>query len=117
MNHQRLQCYRRLLSVAQTVPALVAKWPTRYGYLVDQLQRALTSAIFNLAEGNGRASPKERRHFFSIALGSLAEVDAAFDVVQAFRLNPSSIIQPIQSELRFAEAQLRKLREVHWRES
>jgi four helix bundle protein len=36
--------------------------------------------LLNLVEGAGRTSWKEKRHFFSIALGSLAEAVAVLDV-------------------------------------
>ncbi|MFH1018456.1 MAG: four helix bundle protein [Pseudomonadota bacterium] len=46
------------------------------GYLRLQLLRASSSICLNLAEGTGRASRADRRRFYSIALGSLREVEA-----------------------------------------
>ena len=42
--------------------------------LVSQLRRALISITSNIAEGFGRRSLKEKIHFYSIAAGSLTEV-------------------------------------------
>lgn len=40
-------------------------------YLRDQLLRASSSVVLNIAEGSGKITPKDRRKFFAIALGSL----------------------------------------------
>ncbi len=45
-------------------------------FLKDQLLRAASSVCLNLAEGTGRSGPKERQRFYSIAMGSLREVQA-----------------------------------------
>ena len=42
-------------------------------YLADQLNRASLSIPANIAEGNGRFLPKDRRNFFVIARGSAQE--------------------------------------------
>ena len=45
-------------------------------HLKDQLNRASSSIALNLAEGSGKSSPKDRKRFYSIALGSLRESKA-----------------------------------------
>jgi four helix bundle protein len=45
-------------------------------HLKDQLDRASSSIALNLAEGSGKSSPKDRKRFYSIALGSLRESTA-----------------------------------------
>ena len=44
-----------------------------------QLERSSLSVCLNLAEGSGKASIKDRRRFYHIALGSLREVYAVLD--------------------------------------
>lgn len=51
--------------------------------LADQMQRAASSVVLNIAEGNRRTG-KDRLHFFRIAAGSAAEVRAALDVARAW---------------------------------
>ena len=46
--------------------------------LVDQIRRASTSIVLNLAEGTSRHSLKEQAHFSEIAYGSAIEVYCAF---------------------------------------
>ena len=40
-------------------------------FLRNQLDRAASSIVLNLAEGNGRRTTSDRKHFFQIAYGSL----------------------------------------------
>lgn len=49
-------------------------------YLRDQLLRASSSVVLNIAEGNGKLTPADRRKFYSIALGSLREAMAAVEI-------------------------------------
>jgi four helix bundle protein len=42
--------------------------------LADQIRRAALSVSSNVAEGSGRETTKESRHFFTIAKGSAFEV-------------------------------------------
>ncbi|MCB0384210.1 MAG: four helix bundle protein [Bdellovibrionales bacterium] len=45
-------------------------------HLRDQMLRASSSVALNLAEGSGKPSPKDKKRFYSIALGSLRECQA-----------------------------------------
>ena len=48
--------------------------------LGDQLHRAAASIALNLSEGYGRSTLADQRRFFSIALGSVRECQAVFDL-------------------------------------
>jgi len=47
----------------------------------DQLFRASLSVPLNIAEGSGRFSKRDRRHFFVIARSSVFECVAIFDIL------------------------------------
>ena len=49
-------------------------------HLKDQLQRAASSVVPNLAEGAGRSTKPDQRRFFHIAFGSLRESQAVLDL-------------------------------------
>jgi len=51
------------------------------GPIRDQFNRASLSVVLNLAEGSGKQGVKERRRFFTIAMGSLREVQACLEIV------------------------------------
>ena len=51
----------------------------------DQLDRASTSIVLNLAEGNGKCTSPDRCRFFDIARGSALECAAALNVLVSKR--------------------------------
>ena len=52
--------------------------------LVDQIRRASTSIVLNLAEMTSRSSLKEQAHFAEIAFGSAVEVYCAIQLAYDF---------------------------------
>ena len=50
-------------------------------YLKDQLVRAASSVALNLSEGSAKRSPKDRRRFYEIALGSMRECEAIVELL------------------------------------
>ena len=60
--------------------AATLKYPR---HLRDQLSRASSSIVLNLAEGAGRSSPADQCRFFSIAMGSLRECQAILDLASS----------------------------------
>ncbi len=89
MLHEKLDCYRESITLAKELGGLACGWPRGYGYLVDQLRRAMASVVLNLAEGNARMGKGERKRFFQISRASLAEVSACIDLAAAFSLIPT----------------------------
>jgi four helix bundle protein len=65
----------------------------------DQLDRAATSVPLNIAEGNGKYSPKDRCRFFDIAYGSALECAAGLDVLVAKMKLTSEQIRPGKERL------------------
>jgi len=108
--NQRLDCYNLLLDVAKVVPSLIRRFPKGEGYLIDQLKRALSSAILNLAEGNGRYSIKERNRFFNISLGSIKEVIGAIELANAYAYIDNDLTQNLIASLNRSYYMIRKLR-------
>ena len=49
-------------------------------HLKEQLSRAASSIVLNLAEGAGRATKADQKRFFHIALGSLRECEAILTI-------------------------------------
>lgn len=53
----------------------------------DQFERASLSVVLNLAEGSGKLTAKDRKRFYSIAMGSLRETQALLKIVGAVELS------------------------------
>jgi four helix bundle protein len=70
---ENLQVYQKAVDFADACCQLSGDFPRGYYFLQDQLNRAALSIATNLAEGNGRLTKADRKHFFSIARGSLQE--------------------------------------------
>ena len=70
---EKLEVYQKAVNFADLILALTEEFPRGYGFLADQLNRASLSISTNLAEGNGRFTKADRKHFFCIARGSVQE--------------------------------------------
>jgi four helix bundle protein len=70
---EKLLVYQKSIDFADQVCACTERFQRGYGFLVDQLNRAALSISANIAEGNGRFTKADRRHFFGISRGSVQE--------------------------------------------
>jgi four helix bundle protein len=60
-------------------------------FLKDQLKRASISVALNLAEGTGRISLKDKRHFFVMSRASVHESVALIQVLRSQNLLTDSV--------------------------
>jgi four helix bundle protein len=51
-------------------------------YIRDQWKRASLSTLLNLAEGSGRMTPADKKHFITIARGSVYESVAILETIK-----------------------------------
>jgi four helix bundle protein len=75
-NFRQLNIWKYAMQLAKSVYVLTKEFPgaEKYG-LISQINRACISVPSNIAEGSSRSSNKEFKHFRSIALGSLFELE------------------------------------------
>lgn len=78
--HERLEAYQQALTFLGLAYAYAASLPRGTAFLADQLRRAATSILLNIAEGAGEASPAEKARFYRIARRSALECAAILDV-------------------------------------
>ena len=90
-DHEKLEVYREAILFIAWLSALL-EGKDRIGEVKDQLDRASTSIALNIAEGNGKYTPKDRCRFFDIAHGSALECAAGLDIlVVRTKLTPDQI--------------------------
>ncbi len=80
-DHEKLDVYRASLDFFKLTSTLLDNSNPSIRHIRDQLGRAALSIPLNIAEGNGKRSPRERRRFFEIARGSAMECAASLDVL------------------------------------
>lgn len=74
-----LDCYKLALQVFREAYRIVDILPSEEKYnLADQLRRAATSVLLNIAEGYGRYHYLDTLRFYYIARGSIMEILSAF---------------------------------------
>ena len=79
-DHEKLEVYREAVAFVGWLSALLDE-TLRLGDVKDQLDRASTSIPLNIAEGNGKYTPKDRCRYFDTAHGSALECAAGLDIL------------------------------------
>ncbi len=79
---EKLIVYQMSVDFADAVCSTTEDFQRGYGFLVDQLNRAALSIASNIAEGNGRFTKADRKHFFGIARGSVQECVPQLEVAK-----------------------------------
>jgi four helix bundle protein len=92
-DHERLKVYRDALRFVGWVGPILDGLPAKFSAR-DQLDRASTSIVLNLAEGNGKRSHPERCRYFDIARGSGVECAACLDVL----VSRGKLAEPVARE-------------------
>ncbi|MCX5746956.1 MAG: four helix bundle protein, partial [Proteobacteria bacterium] len=76
--------YENAKDVVRHLPPIVEALLLRSKDLADQLERAGTSMLLNLADGN-RRSGKDKRRYFVMAHGSAAEIKSVLVIADLWR--------------------------------
>jgi four helix bundle protein len=110
-----LACYQLALEVLREAYRVIGRLPSEERYnLSDQLRRAATSIVLNIAEGYGRYLYLDSLRFFYTARRSLSEVLSAFvvwDAVQYTAGDLSHQREICHSALRSLNGYIRYVRE------
>ena len=97
-DHEKLEVYREAIALIAWLSELLETLG-RVGDVRDQLDRASTSIALNIAEGNGKFSPKDRCKFFDTAHASALECAAGLDILVAKRKVKPDEIRPGKERL------------------
>jgi len=73
------------MDLTEAIYSATAAWPKTETFgLTRQVREAAVSVPCNIAEGKGRRADAELRHFLSIALGSVCEVETCVLLARRF---------------------------------
>lgn len=96
---ENLSVYQKAIGFAEDVFALTNGFPYKHKALSEQLKRASISIAANLAEGNGRLTKPDRKHFFNMSRGSIFECVALLEISGRTNLVPNKDHFRLKSEL------------------
>lgn len=78
--HEKLEVYGVSIDFVAAADDIVAGLPRGRAYIADQLRRAATSIVLNIAEGAGEFRPLEKARFYRTSLRSATECAAMIEV-------------------------------------
>ena len=87
---EKLEVYAKLESVSTEILRFVFTDRQLDPFLKDQLKRAIIGVQLNLAEGSGRNSSADKKHFYAMARSSLFESVAILRILLMQQLLPES---------------------------
>ena len=79
-DHKKLDAYKKALAFAAWAEPVLERLPKSVA-VQNQLDRARTSIVLNIPEGNGRFTAADRCKFFDIARGSALECAGCLDLI------------------------------------
>lgn len=99
-NYRDLVVWQKAIKLVKAVYLLTRQFPkTERFALTDQIRRAAVSVPSNIAEGQGRRSVNEFRHFLRVSLGSLAELDTQLTIGQELGYVGQCELDPIHADI------------------
>ena len=92
--YRELLVWQKAMDLTEHVYRTSESWPKTEIYgLTVQIRRAAVSVPSNIAEGQGRRTPRQFMHFLSIAYGSLMEVETALQLASRFGYSNQGAVQ------------------------
>jgi four helix bundle protein len=79
-DHEKLKVYQEALRFYSWCEPILDRLP-KSADVRDQLDRAGTSLVLNIPEGNGKFTPADRCRFFDISRGSALESAGCMDLI------------------------------------
>ena len=79
-DHERLQAYQSALQFVRWSEPVLEKLP-KTAAVYSQLDRARTSIVLNIAEGNAKFTPPDKCKYFDTAHGPAVECAACLDLL------------------------------------
>jgi len=85
-DHEKLDVYKVTIEFIVLADEIIENLPRGKAYLSDQLQRAGSSVLLNIAEGAGEYATTEKARFYRMAKRSATECAAILDICLRLKL-------------------------------
>ena len=100
-NHERIDIWHLSMALSVTIcRALARARIRRHRFLVNQLERSISSVPSNIAEGSGQPTDAKFAHYIGIAIGSVAESMSHLTHMEELGLLPNEDLPGWRAELR-----------------
>ena len=98
-HYRDLIAWQKAMDLVEWVCEVTWNWPPEeLSGRTSQVRRAAVSIPSNIAEGQGRVSPKESAHHLSIAHGSLREVETQILIAHRLKYVDQSAVQRLRQQ-------------------
>ena len=98
-SYKELIAWQKSMALVKSIYLRTRGFPKEEVYgLAAQLRRAAVSVPSNIAEGQGRLSKKEFKHFLSLARGSLLEVETQVLIAADLHYLSSEIAHDLETQ-------------------
>jgi four helix bundle protein len=108
-DHEKLDVYKIAFEFVMAAESIINQLPKGRAYLVDQLQRAGSSVLLNIAEGAGEYSANEKIRFYRMARRSATECSGILDICKGLNFLEEESYLAIRSLLLRVVCMLTKL--------
>lgn len=99
-NYKQLKIWELAMEIAREIYAVSALFPSEEKFgLVSQIRRSAVSVPSNIAEGSGRGSDNEFRHFLEIALASTYELETQLILSEQLKMTAEQNVATIQEKI------------------
>jgi four helix bundle protein len=108
VHYQKLFVWSEAVEIAVDITSLARELTAQKHFaFADQIVRAALSVPSNIAEGQGRSTTRDRRHFFVQARASLYELETQLEIVSSAGL--ADVNPRLRDRIRIVSAGLSKI--------
>jgi len=109
-SYKELVVWQKSIELTELIYRITSKFPKSELYgIMSQMRRASVSIPSQIAEGYGRQSKKQYRHFLSIAFGSAMELETQLILAKKLKLAKASELNKPEETLEEVLKMLNKL--------
>lgn len=99
-NYKQLEVWNKGIDLAAAIYEVTKSFPKEEKFgIISQMRRCSVSISSNIAEGAGRNSDNEFRHFLNISFGSCSELEPQLIISQKLGYLPSKEFEKLSFKL------------------